>query len=102
MSDLLRKKNNLLSRSEQIKPIQKYEEPVNKPRPQKKITKKAKTTTIRCTQETSNLLNALTTVLDTKSVDRTINLSVENYMINLTDAELKQVETIKKVYDKKR
>lgn len=61
---------------------------------------KVKTTTIRCSQDTANLINALTTIGDSKSVDETLKLLLDEYMIKLTDNERQQVKTIKKIYDK--
>lgn len=107
MADLLnkKKKSNLLDRSSTPKPEQTFDRnniySVSEEKPKKAIKKpKVKTTTIRCSQDTANLINALTTIGDSKSVDETLVLLLDEYMIKLTDNERQQVKTIKKIYDK--
>ncbi|MDV2540883.1 hypothetical protein [Enterococcus faecalis] len=62
----------------------------------------AKTTTIRCSQDNSNYINALTTVMDVKSVDEMLSILIDNYIPTLTHNEQTEIKTIKKVYDKKK
>lgn len=104
MSELL-KKNNLLKKTESPKPQNTFDrnsvftiEEENS----KKIKQRSKTTTIRCSRNNSNYINALTTVLGVKSVDETLSMLIDNYMPTLTDTERAEIKAIKKVYDKKK
>lgn len=62
----------------------------------------AKTTTIRCSQDNSNYINALTKVMDVKSVDEMLSILIDNYIPTLTHNEQTDIKTIKKVYDQKK
>ncbi|EOB3475629.1 hypothetical protein ACRE4V_002707 [Enterococcus faecalis] len=104
MSELL-KKNNLLKKTESPKPQNTFDRNsvfTIAEENTKRSRRSTKTTTIRCSQDNSNYINALTTVMDVKSVDEMLSILIENYIPTLTHNEQTEIKTIKKVYDKKK
>lgn len=103
MSELLNKnphkKSNLLKSSNAPKPDQAFDKKNLSNDISKFNMPRVKTTTIRCNQETANLIKAITTVGDAKSVDSTLNNLLDEYMPKLTDNEINQIKTVKKIYD---
>lgn len=69
---------------------------------EEKNKRNTKTTTIRCSQDNSNYINALTKVMDVKSVDEMLSILIDNYIPTLTHNEQADIKTIKKVYDQKK
>lgn len=102
MTDLLKKNTKKVSDNTNLL------KPSNAPKPDKiyqneelkKIKVKKKSTTIRCDLETSNLLNAISAVLDLDSVNEVLNTMANNYLTTLTTDEQREIRTIKKIYDK--
>jgi len=82
------KPNNIFSRDMKVKPA----------------TKKAKrkTTTIRCSVETADMVNALAAVLNFKSVDEMLEHTVNNTLDGLTNDERAEYRTVKRIYTNRR
>lgn len=57
---------------------------------------KPKTTTIRCLVETADMVNALSAVLNFKSVDEMLEYTINNTLDGLTNDERSEYKTIKK------
>ncbi len=70
----------------------------------KPTTKKAKrkTTTIRCSVETADMVNALAAVLNFKSVDEMLEHTVNNTLDGLTNDERAEYRTVKRIYTNRR
>ncbi|MCE6013868.1 hypothetical protein LL941_10245 [Levilactobacillus brevis] len=82
------KPNNIFSRNMTVKPA----------------TKKAKrkTTTIRCSVETADMVNALAAVLNFKSVDEMLEHTINNTLDGLTNDERTEYKTVKRIYTNRR
>lgn len=63
---------------------------------------KPKTTTIRCSIETADMVNALAAVLNFKSVDDMLEHTINNTLDGLTTEERAEYRTVKKIYTNRR
>lgn len=117
MADNLLNKNkgkrNLLERKEEVKPQQSFNRSSlftvneyqktnveqNKDSLRKK--EKSKTTTIRCSADTSHRLNAIVTSFNLDSVNELIEILLDNYEASLTTDERREIKTLLEVYQRK-
>lgn len=81
------KPNNIFSRDTKVKPTTKA---------------KRKTTTIRCSVETADMVNALAAVLNFKSVDEMLEHTINNTLDGLTNDERTEYRTVKRIYTNRR
>jgi len=81
------KPNNIFSRDAKVKPITKA---------------KRKTTTIRCSVETADMVNSLAAVLNFKSVDEMLEHTINNTLDGLTNDERAEYKTVKRIYTNRR
>lgn len=59
---------------------------------------KPKTTTIRCSVETADMVNALSAVLNFKSVDEMLEHTINSTLEGLTNEERAEYRTVKNIY----
>lgn len=117
MSDKLLNKNkdkrNFLERKEEVKPLQSFNrsslftvnetQQTNDGQKMNAFRKKekSKTTTIRCTSDTSHRLNAIVTSFNLDSVNELIEILLDNYEASLTTDERREIKTLLEVYQRK-
>lgn len=106
-------KRNLLDRKEGVKPKDAFdrsslftvdESKENNPTQNKEVvTKKikGKTTTIRCSTDTSHRLNAIVTSFSLDSVNELLDILLDNYEASLTSDERREIKTLLAVYRRK-
>lgn len=82
------KPSNIFSRDMKVKPSNKKVKP--------------KTTTIRCSIETADMVNALSAVLNFKSVDEMLEHTINSTLEGLTNEERTEYKTVKKIYTNRR
>lgn len=68
----------------------------------KKLKPKPKTTTIRCSIETADMVNAMSAVMNFKSVDELLEHIINNTLDGLTNEERTEYKTVKKIYTSRR
>lgn len=100
MDDLLKKKKNLLDKSNAPRPTSTFS---NEHASASKETKpKVKTTTVRCTVDVSTRLSALVTTQGYESVNELLEKMIDFYEGNLTAEERIEIRQIEKVLSRKR
>lgn len=109
MADLLKKPENSLLRNgkEAPKPKQVFDRQrlfsVDESQENKiaKTVPRKKTTTIRCSQDVADSINALVATMAFDSVDDLLIHLTEEHLLTLTDGARREYETVLKVYKKK-
>ncbi|MCA9766555.1 MAG: hypothetical protein KC455_09060 [Carnobacterium sp.] len=106
-------KRNLLDRKESVKPKEAFdrsslftvdESKKNDSTPSKEVVtkkQKGKTTTIRCSTDTSHRLNAIVTSFSLDSVNELLDILLDDYEASLTADERREIKTLLAVYRRK-
>jgi|GEM_PF-2481751 len=84
------KPNNIFSRDMSVSPKTKKFKPTTK------------TTTIRCSIETADMVNAMSAVMNFKSVDELLEHIINSTLDGLTNEERTEYKTVKKIYTGRR
>ena|SRR3712207_3006527 len=102
MTELLSKKTRKINSIETPLPEKTFSRntlfTVNEPR----IREKKITTTIRCSVNTADEINALAVLLDYENINSILEYAIKKITSELSDSEKRELRSIKSIYSKKR